>query len=57
MIIRAILATVIVALANLVFWIGDMSDIPIILKVFFFIVSTFAAATEWIDWWRNKDRY
>ena len=57
MIVRPIIATVLVALANLVFWIGDMSDIPIALKVFFFISSVFAAATEWIDWWRDKDRY
>ena len=57
MIVRPILATVLVALANLVFWIGDMSDIPTILKVFFFITSAFAAAAEWIDWWRDKDRY
>jgi predicted transcriptional regulator len=58
MIIQPILATVLVALANFAFWMGeDMSGIPISLRVFFSITSTFAVVMEWIDWWRDKDRY
>lgn len=58
MIIRPIVATVLVGLANFALWMGEgMSGIPISLRVFFSIASTFAAAMEWIDWWRDKDRY
>lgn len=57
MIVRPIVATVLVALANFAFWMGDMGDIPVFLKVFFSITSTFAAAMEWIDWWRDKNCY
>ena len=55
MIIRPIAATLLVALANFAFYTADY--IPTILKVFFSIASTFATVTEWIDWWRDKDRY
>lgn len=57
MLMRAILATMLVTLANFAFWMGDMGDIPVFLKVFFSIASTFVAMMEWIDWWRDKDRY
>jgi hypothetical protein len=58
MIVRPIIATVLVALANFAFWMGEgMDGIPISLRVFFFMSSTFAAVMEWIDWWRDKDRY